>query len=62
MVGQTKETQMTAMKKMALVIGIAAMAYFALPQKSQAVSCIYSPCVDHVYGICCGEYCKYFSC
>ncbi len=53
---------MTAMKKMALVIGIAAMAYFALPQKSQAVSCIYSPCVDHVYGICCGEYCKYFSC
>jgi hypothetical protein len=53
---------MRKMIKLAVVIGVTAMAVLAAPRKIQAVGCIYSPCIDHIYGICCEEICHYYSC
>jgi hypothetical protein len=44
---------MTTVKKLALVIGVSALANFALPQQSRAISCSSGPCYQHVYQFCC---------
>jgi hypothetical protein len=44
---------MTQLKKLALVIGVSALANLALPQRSTAISCSSGPCYQHVYEFCC---------
>ena len=55
---------MTRIKKLVLVIGISALANFALPRQSPAISCSRGPCFEHTYQFCCSPplRCKTFSC
>ena len=57
-----KETEMTRMKKLAVVIGVTALALFALAPERPAGACISSGCHAHRIFICCGPTCWSVSC
>jgi hypothetical protein len=53
---------MTRMKKLAVVIGVTALALFALAPERPAGACISSGCHAHRIFICCGPTCWSVSC